>query len=63
MHQSNNTSSAAQARQVTSSEAGIMRTPTEQHTFVVATWNVLADGLAQSGGWIYVRSDTRSNLQ
>jgi hypothetical protein len=24
-------------------------------TFTLATWNVLADGLAQSGGWIHVR--------
>ena len=28
----------------------------ESDSFVVATWNVLADGLAQSGGWIHVRS-------
>lgn len=25
------------------------------HSFTAATWNVLADGLAQGGGWLYVR--------
>jgi hypothetical protein len=28
---------------------------TSDATFTAATWNVLADGLAQSGGWLYVR--------
>lgn len=27
-------------------------------SFTFATWNILADGLAQSGGWLHVRAHT-----
>lgn len=32
------------------------------NSFTAATWNMLADGLAQGGGWLYVRSCFRSLL-
>ena len=30
---------------------------TDATSFTLATWNVLADGLAQTGGWVHVRID------
>ena len=32
-------------------------------SWTCATWNVLADGLAQGGGWLYVRLQTQSSAE